>query len=774
MLAADVVLIPLADMDDDERTHLGGAPGDVVLTRMTGRARSKLVDAGTARIVERFRAPSTIVSVVIDESRCCEVDPELMLERMYPTLGQLIDSGFLVSQDAPEARRIEPELSTGATWRGYDIVRVIQALDDVDVYQADGPQTRVALKRARSGAAQAASALVHEAEVLRLLDGHASPKLVEQFGNPAALAIEWCDGEDVDTVATRLRRLAPAAARPALLGLCRSVASAYAEIHCRGVLHGDVHPRNVLVTADGTVTVIDFGLAVASDAPRHSRRAGAGYFFEPEFARARMAGEHPPPVSARGEQHVLAHLLYRLVTGHGYRDFPAGDEEAMLALATQKPVSFEHWGLSPWDDMERVLGRALACHAEDRYDDMTAFCAALASVEISPEPRKLGAGTDIQAVLARFDPDGPLFTEPFPAPSCSVTFGSAGVALFLHRSAAALDSPTLLDWATLWIDKAIADAQRCGDDAFFRPSAGLRPEVVGSISVQHTSTGLHAVRAMIARARGDVVSERRAADAFARTACADVKHIDIAFGRAGLLLTWALLQEGGNPALEGMHIDLGSRLATGLVADLISRPAMSAAADFPFGGMAHGWAGVLYALLVWSRVSGEDIPGVAVDRLDELADLAEPSADRVQWPIRIAGARQHPDTMRGWCNGSAGMVLLFALAAEMLDEWRYLELALRAGADTCSHVDDMGFICCGDVGQAYAALALHRSTRDRRWLDFAERVATRYRRPQYFSDAPFVNSLLKGPLGGQLLATEWEAAPEDARLPMFELAGWIH
>lgn len=771
VLAADTVLIPLADMDEAERDRLGGAPGDVVLTRLTGRGRSKLVDPHTARLVARFREPNSIVAAVISESRSTGTDPEATLEHAYPMFEQLIGGGFLVPEDAPEARRVEAELAPGSTWRGFEVLRVIQLLDDVDVYEAHGPMGLVALKRARKGATGAGSALAHEAQMLRILDGHGAPRLILEFDSPAALAIQWCDGVDADRAAARLRALPAAQSRRALLDLCRSVAAAYSVIHGRGVVHGDVHPRNVMVAADGAVQLIDFGIACAATDSGPARRAGAGYFFEPEYARARLAGNPHLPVTAQGEQHIVGHLLYRLVTGRGYRDFPAGEEDAMRALATGTPESFEHWGLPPWDALERVLGRALACEAEDRYADMTALCAALDSVDVPVEPgaRAPGECPGVEAALARVDPAGRLFAEPFPsAPRCSVTFGSAGVALFLQRVAAARDSPELLGWSKLWIEKAVRDAARCGDEAYFRPAAGLSPEVVGRCSVQHTATGLHAVRAMIARAMGDVVTERKAADSFARAALRD-GPMDVAFGRAGLLLTWALLRED-NP-LTGAPDDLGPALADGLVADLAALPALPSAASFPFAGMAHGWAGVLYALLAWCEVSGANVPDEASDRLAELAALAEPAGAGVRWPIHIAGESRGRNHMRGWCNGSAGMVLLLVLAARTLGEPRYLELAERAGRDACAEADHVGHLCCGSAGQAYAALALHRATRGAQWLTFAERVAADYAEPDGVPDV-FAYSLLKGPLGGQLLAAELETAPAEARMPLFELAGW--
>ena len=76
--------------------------------------------------------------------------------------------------------------------------------------------------------------------------------LTEVAGDPIDLAVA-----DRDDAARRAVALA--------------VLDAYAAVHERGVLHGDVHAGNVLLRPDGTVTLIDFGLAQVSGATRPRR-----------------------------------------------------------------------------------------------------------------------------------------------------------------------------------------------------------------------------------------------------------------------------------------------------------------------------------------------------------------------------------------------------------------------------------------------------------------------------------------------------------------------
>ena len=73
--------------------------------------------------------------------------------------------------------------------------------------------------------------------------------------------------------------------------------------------------------------------------------------------------------------------------------------------------------------------------------------------------------------------------------------------------------------------------------------------------------------------------------------------------------------------------------------------------------------------------------------------------------------------MSGWCNGSAGFVFLWTLAHKMLGKAEYGVLAEQAGLDAWESDGQIGNLCCGYGGQAYALLNLYKHTGDQRWLD---------------------------------------------------------
>ena len=120
------------------------------------------------------------------------------------------------------------------------------------------------------------------------------------------------------------------------------------------MLHGDVHPRNALVLHDGSVRLIDFGLAdsgqLAAELRPHER-GGVGFFLEPEFAHARLDGHRPPRLNAMGEQYSLAALVYLVLTGSHYLRFSPEKQAMRRQIVEEAPITFLDAGLArarPW------------------------------------------------------------------------------------------------------------------------------------------------------------------------------------------------------------------------------------------------------------------------------------------------------------------------------------------------------------------------------------------------------------------------------------------
>jgi serine/threonine-protein kinase len=257
-------MFPAEQLSDDLRRKVDCADRDYVVTRPRSRTSSKVLDAGSAELLAQFKEPKQIIDAVVAFSAATGQDPEATLEEFYPLLRELIEGGFLVASDSELAEVIKASLQEGDAVGSFSISKIVQVLEDTELYRAEiGNGSAVAIKLARPGYERRINGVLRrEGAVLDELDGRVNPRLVERgelSGRPY-IAMEWCPGERATSVAARIRRFRGAQSRE-LLGVCINVAEAYAHLHDQGVIHGDVHPGNLLLLPDLSVKIIDFGFA---------------------------------------------------------------------------------------------------------------------------------------------------------------------------------------------------------------------------------------------------------------------------------------------------------------------------------------------------------------------------------------------------------------------------------------------------------------------------------------------------------------------------------
>lgn len=775
VLSADVQVVPVADLAEGVRDRLAADDGGRTLTRPHVRASSAVVDDALADLLSEFVTPSTVVDAVLRYSARRSLDPERVLDNSYPALRGCVDSGYLVAPDAPQARAHQDLYQPGDRVRGGVVVARLQALEDTEVYRVVGDDGRLAaLKVLRPGSPAAAQlSFGREAEVLRSLGGRLAPGLLDEWtdGERRCLLMEWCEGVPVTTAAGSIR--ASPGSDAGLLDLARRLTRSYAALHAHGVVHGDVHPGNAVVAPDGTVRLLDFGLAELLGDPRagHPARGAAPPYLAPDHAAALLAGRRPGPADTASDQFSLGAVLYEMFTGRSHVDFSIDDRASLEQIVAAPPLAFTRRGRTPWPDVERALARALAKDADRRFPTVGGLAEALhaAALPAPPLVHSGGVASLLDAVLSAAGPGGSWYEHGIPtAPLCSVAYGSAGLAAALHHVALLRDDGGTMRLADEWVLRATAGASH--PDAFHDAGLDITDAVIGPVTPFHRVSGVHAVQALISQSLADVGSRQGAVDAFVRHSHAPGDGFDLTLGRTGSFLIAALLLE----AMRGEeHVDLGALTSlgaetlAGLWRWLDSLAPVAEARELPLLGIAHGWSGMLLATLRWCRAAHVDLPPAIGARLDQVAGLARAEGDALWWPWSTSAQ----SSMRGWCNGSAGVVHLWIEAHTALADERWLRLAEGAARHATVIDHRLPQLCCGLAGQAYAALAMYRHTGEAEWLrkgrDLAEAAATV---ASLARDDCTPGSLHKGELGVAALAADLER-PEEATMPFFGPAG---
>ncbi len=241
-----------------------------------------------------------------------------------------------------------------------------------ELHGAEGFQRRVAIKRILphlSDSEEFRAMFMDEARLAALL-AHPNVVHIYDFGREGEhyfIAMEFVDGISLSTIIHEAAR-APLPFEHA----ARISADVCAGLHYAhhladggrplGLVHRDVSPQNILVTWDGVVKLVDFGIAKAAWQAERTRPGmvkGKWTYMSPEQCEGRK-------LDGRSDLFSLGTVMYELLTGEPrYRRDDA--ERAMREIRDGKPLDVEQHRPDIPRELRDILARATAPAREDRY-----------------------------------------------------------------------------------------------------------------------------------------------------------------------------------------------------------------------------------------------------------------------------------------------------------------------------------------------------------------------------------------------------------------------
>ena len=268
-------------------------------------------------------------------------------------------------------------LPAGARLGPYEIVAPIGSGGMGEVYRARDTRLGriVAVKVLRGDIAADADRIGRFEREARSASGLNHPNIVtiHDVGVEIAtsyIAMEWVDGSSLRDLVASGKPQSPASV--ATIGA--QIAEGLALAHAAGIVHRDLKPDNVMLTADGLVKILDFGLAklapvVSDDGASLATRSadtqagvllGTIGYMSPEQA---VGG----PVDFRSDQFALGVILYELATG--MRAFKRDSTPQTLTAIIEddlEPVQNRNPRVP--QQLARIITRALAKKPADRYE----------------------------------------------------------------------------------------------------------------------------------------------------------------------------------------------------------------------------------------------------------------------------------------------------------------------------------------------------------------------------------------------------------------------
>jgi serine/threonine protein kinase len=180
------------------------------------------------------------------------------------------------------------------------------------------------------------------------------------------------------------------------------MARALAYAHQQGILHRDVKPSNIMITATGDPMLTDFGIAKILEAEEAQglTRSGTGIGTPEYMAPEQGKGEK---VDARADIYSLGIVYYEMVTGR--RPYIADTPMAVVIKQINDPLpnprDFVH---DLPENVERVILKALAKQPENRYPEMNAFANALEAIASAPAETLIARVNEEKTLIAKGKP----------------------------------------------------------------------------------------------------------------------------------------------------------------------------------------------------------------------------------------------------------------------------------------------------------------------------------------------------------------------------------
>lgn len=248
--------------------------------------------------------------------------------------------------------------------RNYEIVRKLAHGEIATVYLARqrNSQQQIVLKVlhqvADSSTGRILDRFLREYELVARLD-HPNVVRIHDFGvadDHAYIAMEYCGGGSLK------RRIGAGMDRYEAYRLMRDIAGALGVLHAAGILHRDLKPTNVLFRDDGSLALIDFGLA--KQVALQAEVTGAGAIFGTPYYMSPEQG-HGEAVDVRGDIYSLGVIFYEMLTGS--KPFDGDTAMAVIVKHRQAPIPGLPMSLR---EFQPLIQRMLAKQPAERFPNV--------------------------------------------------------------------------------------------------------------------------------------------------------------------------------------------------------------------------------------------------------------------------------------------------------------------------------------------------------------------------------------------------------------------
>jgi serine/threonine-protein kinase len=191
---------------------------------------------------------------------------------------------------------------------------------------------------------------------------------VEQQGDLAYIAMEYVDGPTLDQALEPGKAISP----ERMFSILAQTAAALDYAHAKGIVHRDIKPANLMLAADGSLKITDFGIAKVTASEQFTMTGsiiGTPHYMSPEQVQGQ-------PVDGRSDQFSLGVIAFEMLTG----EKPFTGEHlttVVYKIVAEEPIPLHRLNPSLSGAIEAALRKALAKKPDARYGGCQEFVESL-------------------------------------------------------------------------------------------------------------------------------------------------------------------------------------------------------------------------------------------------------------------------------------------------------------------------------------------------------------------------------------------------------------
>ena len=198
--------------------------------------------------------------------------------------------------------------------------------------------------------AQAATTLSHP-NIVEIYD-------VGEYNGHRYIVMEYVPGRTLKQVIRSRGSLEPDEA----IDIEKQLVSAVSEAHHKGIIHRDIKPQNIIVKSDGSIKILDFGIAIAKgniQVTQANNVMGSVHYLAPELAKGK-------PASVQSDIYALGIVLFEMLSGDVPFKADSAVQVALMQMRNEMP-SIRTINPSIPQSIENIITRATAKDPSKRY-----------------------------------------------------------------------------------------------------------------------------------------------------------------------------------------------------------------------------------------------------------------------------------------------------------------------------------------------------------------------------------------------------------------------